>query len=145
MFRRDMHTLRHDLWLYSTHPILNICSTWTLWMSKKKSFFDSWNMGLRFPIWDWVAGAMTKCIVPAWLYCVAHVSAMVLLLLLLWPSLTINSRCLHLAGLKSGRRRWSTWKGILHGPMLTSKYTEWLNNYLLMWLFPQSILCIKFW
>jgi hypothetical protein len=45
------------------------------WVKKLPwKFFDSWNMGLRFPIWDWVAGAMTKCIVPAWLYCAPHVS-----------------------------------------------------------------------
>ena len=31
------------------------------WQKDEHSFFDSWNMGLkRFPIWDWVAGAMTK-------------------------------------------------------------------------------------
>ena len=55
------------------HPTIE----WKLGPQQVASFtwkdFDSWNMGLRFPIWDWVAGAMTKCIVPAWLYCVAHV------------------------------------------------------------------------
>ena len=70
-------------------PTIRLTILWSkdIWQGRQKEcgvkrwvkklpwkFFDSWNMGLRFPIWDWVAGAMTKCIVPAWLYCAPHVS-----------------------------------------------------------------------
>ena len=70
-------------------PTIRLTILWSkdIWQDRQKEcgvkrwvkklpwkFFDSWNMGLRFPIWDWVAGAMTKCIVPAWLYCAPHVS-----------------------------------------------------------------------
>lgn len=53
------------LWLYIFGPLWRFdrgADKKRMWWQKdEQSFFDSWNMGLwRFPIWDWVAGAMTK-------------------------------------------------------------------------------------